>query len=228
MWAVFKKELKSYFLSPIGYVVVGILLLSFTIFFYSTTIAYGSSVDLGALYAYGVIYGLLIVVPILTMRTFAEERKSGTEQLILTSPVSVIGVVLGKFFAALGVIAVALIISLMYFAIMCYFGSPSLTVTLVYMLGFLFVSGAGIAIGMFASSITENQVIAGVLTMGFLILSLFLPAVGDEFPDVAIINFYDKFSLGLISIQEVVGALTFTAMFIAFTIIVMQRRKLVK
>ena len=138
MWAVYKKELKSYFLSPIGYVVVGILLLVCTVFFYLTTVSSGS-IDLGALYFYTALYGLIIAVPILTMRMFAEERKSGTEQLILTSPVSMAGVVFGKFFAAMSVIVVALLISFMYFGIMSYFGNPNIWVLLVTMLGFLIV-----------------------------------------------------------------------------------------
>lgn len=227
MWAVFKKELKSYFLSPIGYVVVGILLFVCTVFFYLTTISSGS-IDLGALYFYTALYGLMIAVPILTMRMFAEERKNGTEQLILTSPVSIVGVVFGKFLAAMSVIVVALIVSFMYFGIISYFGNPNIIVLLVMMLGFLLVSGAAIALGMFASSITENQVIAGIITIAFLIMSLFIPDLGDEFQIVSIMDFYQKFPGGVISLTEVVGAVSFAAMFIAFTIIVMQRRKLVK
>jgi len=227
MWAILKKELKSYFLSPIGYVVVGIILFMFTIFFYITTVAYGS-VDLTYMYFNGLVYGLIIAVPLLTMRMFAEERKTGTEQLILTSPVSMVGVVLGKFLAALGVIFIALLISLMYYGIMCYFGSPNILVLLVAILGFLLVSGAAIAVGMLASSLTENQVIAGIITIGFLIISLFLPDVGTEFPDISVMTFYENFPYGVISLAEVVGVVSFAAMFIAFTIIVMQRRKLVK
>jgi len=227
MWAVYKKELKSYFLSPIGYVVVGILLLVCTVFFYLTTVSSGS-IDLGALYFYTALYGLIIAVPILTMRMFAEERKSGTEQLILTSPVSMAGVVFGKFFAAMSVIVVALLISFMYFGIMSYFGNPNIWVLLVTMLGFLIVSGAGIAFGMFASSITENQIIAGIITIAFLIMSLFIPDLGEGFEMISIMDFYQKFPLGVISLTEVVGAVSFAVMFIAFTILVMQRRKLVK
>lgn len=227
MWTIFKKELKIYFLSPIGYIVVGILLAVCTVFFYLTTIK-SKSVDLGALYFYTALYGLMIAVPILTMRTFAEERKNGTEQLILTSPISMVGVVLGKFFAAMSVIAVALLISFMYFGIISYFGSPNILVLLVTMLGFLLVSGAAIALGMFASSITENQVIAGIITIAFLIMSLFIPDLGEEFQMISIMDFYQKFPVGVISLTEVVGAVSFATMFIAFTIIVMQRRKLVK
>ena len=227
MWTILKKELKSYFLSPIGYIVVGILLLVCTVFFYLTTVSYGS-VDLGALYFYAVLYGFMIVIPLLTMRMFAEERKNGTEQLILTSPVSMMGVVLGKFFAALGVMAVTLLVSFMYFGIISYFGNPNIMVLLVGMLGFLLVSGAAISIGMFASSITENQVIAGIITIAFLVMSLFIPDLGDEFQMISIMDFYQKFPMGVISLTEVVGAVSLAAMFIAFTIIVMQRRKLVK
>ena len=227
MWAVYKKELKSYFLSPIGYVVIGILLLVCTVFFYLTTVSSGS-IDLGALYFYTVLYGFMIAVPILTMRMFAEERKNGTEQLILTSPVSIGGVVMGKFLAAISVLVITLLVSFMYFGIMSYFGSPNISVLLVTMLGFLLVGGAAIAFGMFASSVTENQIIAGIITIAFLVMSLFVPDLGDEFSMISIMDFYQKFPLGVISLTEVVGALSFTFMFIAFTIIVMQRRKLVK
>ncbi len=227
MWAVFKKELKSYFLSPIGYVVVGILLLVASVFFYLTTVKY-SSIDLGGLYFYTALYGLLIAVPLLTMRMFSEERKTGTEQLILTSPVSITGVVLGKFLAAMAVITIALIISFMYFGILCYFGSPNILVVLVAMLGFLLISGTAVSIGMFASSITESQVIAGVLTMGFLIITLFVPDLDIGLPDIAIMSFYQNFPSGVIKLSDVVGPVSLALMFITFTIIVMQRRKLVK
>ena len=227
MWAVFKKELKSYFLSPIGYIVIGILLLVCSIFFYLTTIKYGS-VDLGSLYFYTALYGLIITVPILTMRTFAEERKTGTEQLVLTSQVGITGVVFGKFLAAMAVIVIALLISFMYFGIMCYFGNPNILVLLVTMLGFILISGAAIAVGMFASSITENQVIAGIITIAFLIITLFTPNLDIGLPDISIMSYYQNFPSGVIALKDVVGPLTLAMMFIAFTIIVMQRRKLVK
>jgi len=227
MWAVFKKELKSYFLSPIGYVVIGILLFVFTVFFYITTIS-ASSIDLGLLYYNTAFIGFIITIPILTMRMFAEERKNGTEQLILTSPVSITGVVFGKLFAAMTVILVTLLMSFMYFGILSYFGNPNIIVVLVSMLGFLLISAAAISVGMFASSITENQVIAGIITIAFLIMSLFIPELGEGFEMISIMDFYQNFPNGVISVTDVVGAVSFTLMFIAFTIIVMQRRKLVK
>lgn len=227
MWAVFKKEFKNYFLSPIGYVVIGIFLFVFSVFFYLTTIEY-LSVDLGILYYYTALYGLIIIAPILTMRMFAEERKTGTEQLILTSPISMVEVVIGKFLAAMAVILITLLISFIYFFIVSYFGKPNLTVVLVHMLGFILVSAAALSIGMFASSITENQIIAGIITIAFLIMSLFMQELNSVFSNLSIISFYQKFPTGVISLSEIVGLVSFTAMFIAFTIMVMQRRKLVK
>ena len=227
MWAIYRKELKSYFLSPIGYIVIGIFLFVFSVFFYLTTVATGS-VDLGALYYNSALYGLMIIVPILTMRMFAEERKTGTEQLILTSPVSMTGVVMGKLLAAITVICITLVISLGYFLIVDHFGSPNIAVVLVSILGYILISAAALSIGMFASSITENQIIAGVITIAFLIMSLFMQDLNSVFSNLAIMNFYQDFPSGVISLSEIVGLVSFTGMFTAFTIIIMQRRKLVK
>ena len=227
MWAVFKKELKSYFLSPIGYIVIGALLLVASVFFYLTTVTY-SSIDLGGLYFYTALYGLLIAVPLLTMRMFAEERKTGTEQLILTSPVSMVGVVFGKFLAAMGVIIITLVMSFMYFFIVKFFGEPNINAVLVHILGFILISAAAISIGMFASSITENQIIAGIITVAFLVMTLFIQDLNSIFENLSLMNFYSYFPRGVISLKEVVGLISFAAMFISFTIIVMQRRRLVK
>ena len=233
MFAILKKEFKSYFLSPIGYVVIGIFLFVFSVFFYLTVIS-SPTVDLGALYYYTALYGLIITVPILTMRMFAEERKTGTEQLILTSPVGITGVVFGKFLAAMTVIVIALLVSFMYFGIVCYFGTPSILVLLATMLGFLLISAAAIAVGMFASCITENQIIAGVITIAFMIITLFTPDLNITLPFCTqeyMYNgesYYQNFPTGVISLTDVAGPLTLMMMFIAFTIIVMQRRKLVK
>ena len=227
MWAIVKKEFKSYFFSPIGYVVIGIFLTVFSAFFYLTTIQYGS-VDLGALYYYVALYGLIIATPALTSRMFAEERKSGTEQLILTSPTRITGVVFGKLIAALGVVLVSLVISIMYFIIVSFFGTPNIASVLVAMLGFLLISAATISVGMFASSITENQIIAIIITIAFLLLTIFLQDINEMFSYFSLINYYEKFASSLISISDVVRLLSFTGMFISFTIIVMQRRKSVK
>lgn len=227
MWAVFKKELKSYFLSPIGYVAIGLFLLVFSLFFYLTTISV-RAVDLGNLYFNTARYGLLVIVPIITMRMFAEERKTGTEQLLLTSPKSITGIVFGKFLAAASLIAITLVISLMYYVILCFFQAPNIIPTLVMILGFLLLSMAAISLGMFASSITENQVIAAIITIVLLVVPWFLPNLSESFSIIDLMSSYQKFPAGLISIQEVVSLISFAAVFILLTIIIMQRRKSVK
>lgn len=227
MWAIIKKEFKSYFLSPIGYVVTGVLLIVFSMFFYLTSIQ-ARTIDLSSLYYYVALYGLIIGAPILTMRMFSEERKNGTEQLILTSPISITKVVFGKLFAALGVILVTVLISFIYFGIVSYFGNTSIIVVLTSMLGFLLISMAAISFGMFASTITESPVISAIITIAFLIMSLFLENFNSIFRYLSIISFYEKFPSGLISWTEITGLLSFSFVFIALTIIVMQRKKLVK
>ncbi|MCI8383595.1 MAG: ABC transporter permease [Clostridia bacterium] len=227
MRAILKKELKSYFLSPIGYVVIGIFLLCFSLFFYLTVLSTGT-VDLGALYYYTALYGLIIIVPILTMRMFAEERKNGTEQLLLTAPISIFKIVMGKLLAGLSVIIITLLISFLFFGIVSFFGQPSIYSVLVAMLGFILISIATLSVGMFASSLTENQIIAGIITVAFLILSLFMTDISSIFSGFTLINFYISFAQGVISLENVISLLLFGLIFISLTMLVMQRRKMVK
>lgn len=227
MKAVLKKELKSYFLSPVGYVVIGIFLLCFSVFFYLTVISYGT-VDLGTLYYYTALYGLIIIAPILTMRMFAEERKNGTEQLLLTSPTGMFKIVMGKLLAALSVVIITLLISCIFFLIVMFFGTPNIMTTLVAMLGFVLISIAALSVGMFASSLTENQIIAGIITVAFLIISLFLTDINSIFSGFALMNYYTSFAQGVISIENIISLVLFSVVFISLTMIVMQRRKLIK
>ena len=227
MRAIFKKELKSYFLSPIGYVVIGIFLLCFSMFFYLTVFSQGS-VDLGALYYYTALYGLIVIVPILTMRMFAEERKTGTEQLLMTSPVSIFKIVMGKLFSALVVIIITLLLSLIFCGITSFFGKVNIVATLVAILGFILISISALAVGMFASSITENQIISGIITIAFLIISLFVGNISTIFSSFTLIDLYLPFAQGIISIENLISLILFALLFISLTIIVLKRRKLVK
>lgn len=227
MWTVFKKELKSYFLSPIGYIAVGLFLVIYSVFFFLTTIQYGE-VDLGNLYYATARYGLLLIIPILTMRMFAEERKTGTEQLLLTSPRSITAIVLGKFLAAVAVVLITLIISFMYFVIVSFFGKANIVTVLVTMLGFLLLGMAAVSIGMLASSITENQIIAAILTIAFLVIPWFLPDINAAFSSINLMDKFMKFPYGLISITDTIGLISFTIMCILITILFMKRRKTVK
>lgn len=226
MWAVVKKEFKSYFLSPVGYVFIGLFLIMFSIFFYTDVFNYSSTNFEYIFYSGATI--LTFIIPILTMRTIAEERKTGTEQLLLTSPLSITKVVLGKFIAATLIVVITEICTFMYFGILSFFGTPHITTALVTLLGFLLLAISYISFGILASSITENQIIAGVITIGFFILTWFLPQFSSIFTNFSLINMFSKFPSGQIDIADTVTFIAFTVMCILLTIIVMQRRKSVR
>lgn len=227
MWAVFKKELKTYFLSPIGYISIGIFMVMYSIFFYITTIAYGS-VDMGNLYYATARYGLLLMIPLLTMRMFSEERKNGTEQLLLTSPRSVTSIVLGKFLAAVAVILITLLFSIIYSVIVSFFGNVNIPTLIATIIGFLLVAMAAISIGMLASSITENQIISAIITVAILVAPWFLVEMSSIFSSIDLMDKFMKFPYGLISISDVVSLLSITVMCTLITIILIKRRKAVK
>lgn len=226
MLAVIKKEFKSYFCSPVGYVFIGLFLIMFSIFFYIDVFTYHSTNFEYIFYSGATI--LTFIVPILTMRTIAEERKTGTEQILLTSPISITKVVLGKFIAATLIVVITELCTLMYFGILCFFGVPHITTALVTLLGFLLLAISYISFGILASSITENQIIAGVVTIGFFILTWFLPQFNSIFNNFSLINMFSKFPRGQIDIADTVTFITFTISCILLTIIAMQRRKSVR
>lgn len=226
MFAVMKKELKSYLFSSTGYVFIGIFLLLFSVFFYISIFSY-QSMNFEYLFYNGATI-LTFVAPVLTMGMFAAERKSGTEQLILTSPRSITSVVLGKLFAAAIILVITEILTLMYFVILKCFGDPSLKVALSTLFGFFLLSVAYLAFGMFASSITESQIVAYFLTAGVFLLMWFLPDISSNLELFSLISMFDKFPEGLITISEVVTFVSFAVLFILLTIVVLQRRKSVK
>lgn len=226
MFAVIKKELKTYFCSPVGYVFIGLFLIMFSIFFYVDVFKYQSTNFEYIFYSGATI--LTFIVPILTMRTIAEERKTGTEQLLLTSPLSITKVVLGKFIAATIIVVITELCTFLYFGILSYFGKPHISTALVTLLGFLLLAMSYISFGILASSITENQIIAGVITVGFFILTWFLPQFNTVFTNYSLINMFSKFPSGQIDIADTVTYVTFTIMCLLLTVIVMQRRKSVR
>ena len=226
MFAVLKKELKSYFLSPIGYVFIGLFLLMTSVFFYLDILSYGMSKFQNMFYSLATI--LTFITPILTMRMFSEEKKEGTDQLLFTSPRGITSIVFGKFLAALCVLLITELLTFIYYFILMYFGKPDFVSSIVTLGGFLLLGAAYISFGMFASSITENQVVAAILTIGFFILTWFLPDINEIFSSLSLINMFDKFPSGQIDLSEIVTFVSFTLLFVALTIIVLQRRKSVK
>ena len=228
MWAVIKKEFKSYFKTPIGYIFIGVFLIAFSISFYFSVIGYGNVNYEYIFYSLPTILVLAFIIPMLTMRSFAEERKSGTEQLLLTSPLSITKITLGKFIAASLIALITEACTLLYFGILCFFGMPHISTAIATLFGFLLFLMAYISFGMLASSITENQVISAIVTVAFLVLTLFIENISSSLSSLSIMSFYEKFPVGVISLKEIAGLVSFSIVFIALTILVMQRRKSVK
>ena len=227
MWAIIKKEVKSYFLSPIAYIFIGLFLMMSSIFFYLDVYMF-SSTNLQKMF-YSVSTILTFIVPILTMRMFAEEKKSGTEVLLYTSPRSVTSIVLAKFLSATIVIIVCEICTLLYYFILMYFGNPHAISAFVTLFGFLLLAMSYISFGMFASSITENQIIAGVITMAGLIGLWFMPSFFAETANFSLINvFTNTFPQGMITVQGITLFISFTILFNILTILNISRRKSVK
>ena len=226
MLAIIKKEIKSYLLTPMGYIFIGLFLLMFSLFFYISIYQYNVT-NFEYLFYNGATI-LTFITPVLTMRMFSEERKNGTEQLILTSPRSLTSVVLGKFFAALIIILITEVLTFIYYFILEYFGKPSFIVSITTLFGFFLLSAAYISFGMFASSITENQIVACVLTIGVFIAMWFLPNINDIFSTFSLINMFDKFPNGVIALDEIVAFVSFAILFVTLTIIILQRRKTAK
>ena len=228
MWAIIKKELKSYFTTPIGYIFIGVFLIAFSVSFYFPVIGYGNVNFEYIYYSLTTILVLAFIIPLLTMRSFSEERKTGTEQLLLTSPISITKVVLGKFIAALLIVLITELCTFMYFGILCHYGMPKLTTTFATLLGFLLFVMSYISFGMLTSSITENQIIAGIISIGFFIITWVLPEFNSSLESYSFINMFYKYTQGQIDIGDTVTFLTFTVTCILLTITVMQRRKSVK
>ena len=227
MGAVIKKELKNYFLSPIGYIVIGIFLLTFSSFFFLTTIE-NSSIDLTYLFYYTALYGLMFMIPLITMWSFSGERKSGTDQLLLTSPVSMLGVVIAKFLSAFLLILIPVICTLMYFGILCFFEMPNVPIYLTTVLGFLLLSMTFISFGILASSLTESPIISGIITFAFVFAATWVPYLVESLNNLSLMDQFINFLYGQINIASVVLFVTLTITCLLITVIIMQRRKSVK
>ena len=184
MLAIYKKEMRSYFINPIGYVFAGVFFIMSALLCCYTTIV-SSSYDTSS-YFMMMIFAFIVLIPLLTMRLFAEERKLRTEQLLMTAPVSITGMVMGKFLAALTLFASSLLVSCINFIPIYAFasverGSESYNTTHIgpvtgelvgNLVGLLLIGAAFIALGTFISALTENQLAAAVITISVIVLML--------------------------------------------------------
>lgn len=169
MLAVYKKEVRSYFTSPIGYLLIAFLLLMNGIYFTAYNLQGGYS-DYGSVLYYTLIV-LLLFCPLLTMRILSEDRKQKTDQLLLCAPVKLSGIVWGKFFSALTVFCVPLVVFCTCPLVLSLYGNVNLALAYSDILGYLLLGGACIAIGVFVSSLTENQIVSAVITFAVLLLA---------------------------------------------------------
>jgi len=232
MTAVFKRELRAYFLSPIGYVFLGFFLLLSGYFFAASNLLSGYAYINGVFGNLTIV--LMIVVPILTMRLLSEERKTKTDQLLLTSPVSLTGVVVGKYLAALSVLIIALLITCIYPIILFVFSKPAIGEILGTYIGFFLMGAAFISVGLFVSSLTESQVTSAMASFGTLLLlyvaDWIVPSIQNQTIAKAIewfsvLNRFQDFTMGILSLEHIVYYISFIAVFVFLTIRVLEKRR---
>lgn len=234
MLAIYKKELQTYFHSFIGFLFIGVSLFFIGMYYFVYCLLYGLPYFSNVISSVVVLF--MLTVPILTMRIMAEERRSKTDQLILTAPVTVGRIVLGKFLALVTILAVPTAVSALYPLILTRFGSVPLGESYLAVLAFFLYGMVCIAIGILVSSLTESQVIAAVLGFVLLFLGYMMPSLcslisstGNVFTDL--LRLYDlstPFALllnGTLDLGSVVYYLSLTALALFLTTQAIQKRR---
>ena len=179
MTAIFLREFKGYFNSMLGWVLTGVMLLFGGLYFTAVNLQ-GGHTDLSyTLYSFIIV--LLIFVPLLCMRSFAEEKRSRTDQLLLTSPVSIPGIVMGKYLSLLAMFAVPLGVYALYPLLMKALGAANFAASYSGLLAYFFLGAALIAVCMYLSTLTENQIVAALSGFGVLLVCYLMPAIQTLF-----------------------------------------------
>ena len=234
--AIANKELRAYFASPIGYIVLGLFSLLYGYFFYSILLYFvRQSTQMGQFGANGQTLNInqdmirfllqnitilvLFLMPMITMRTYSEEKRSGTIELLLTSPLTDLQIVIGKFLGALALWAAALLISLIHVGLLFVYGSPEWKPIVVGYVGLLLFGGCFISVGLFISSLTKNQIVAGTSTFGILLLLWVVnwispyvdPGTQQTIDYLSVINHFDDFAKGVIDTSHLVYYVSFIA-----------------
>ncbi len=236
-----KKELRSYFYSPIAYIVGGVFLGLMGYFFYASTQAFSlqslritapdavpggftpTNVILKGLFrSMGTVF--ILLTPLITMRLIAEERRTRTMELLMTSPLSLTVILAGKFLAAFLVYAIIILSTLYIPVTLAYFSTVSWGQILAAYLGLLLLGMAMIAAGVLCSAVTDKQVIAAVLTIGVLVLFWFVggvlggptEAISKIMRELSIFGPFESLYRGLIDLRDIVYLLSFTALALFF------------
>ncbi len=233
MLAVYKKELRSYFIGPIGYIyVASFLMVSALVFIYTNL--YSGTTDITNYYAL-LLYLFVVLIPLLTMRMLSEEKKSKTEQILLTSPVSLSSIIAAKFFAAFTLFGGTLLLSCVQFSAL-YYGdsSPNLAIVVSTTFGILLIGSAFVAIGIFVSACTENQLISALLTMVAIAITLVMSILSGYItftPLRAVVRWlsiFDRFyafTYGYFDFAALIYYLSITVVFLFLTVRVFEKRR---
>ena len=250
IWAIFKKEMRLYFTSPVAWVVLTIFLLIAGYFFYSifafftqASIQSAMNPQMGRdlnvtdsvmrpLFS-NISVILLLLMPLVTMRLFAEERRAGTIELLLTYPVRDGAVLAGKYLAALGLYAIMIGLTLLYPAIVVYFARLEWGPVFTGYLGLLLMGATFIAVGVFASSLTENQIVAAITTFGVLLIFWILGwsadyaggTAGRVLQFLSILEHNDSFSKGVVDTKDVLYYVNFTVLALFLTLRSLEARR---
>lgn len=233
MGAVFRREFKGFFTSPIGCILLAALICTSGYFFFIYNVA-NASTELSGVFG-NLFTVVMLILPILTMRLFSEEKRQKTDQLLLTSPVSLTGIVLGKFFAALLMYALSLLITLVFAVVIAFQVTPDWSVILGNYLGLLLLGGLVIAIGLLISSLTESQLIAALGTLAVSLVLMLIDSLASVFSNlpfvVAIVDFlsvstrYAAFTSGILAYNNVIYFLSMQALFVFLTVRVLDRKR---
>ena len=233
MIAIYKKEMRSYFTSVIGYVfLVLYLAIAGAVFCYTTLFSMSS--DVTAFFTFMLIVSS-IMLPLLTMKSFSEERKGKTEQLLLTSPVSIIGIVTGKFLAAYTIFTSCIVLNSLYFFFLASYTSLKVAVLIGNLVAILLVGMVYIAIGLFVSSITENQLSSAIGTIGIIVGLLLIGVVSSLIPAnywiryvfsfLSIFSRFQSFTAGYLDVAALVYYISLAFLFLYFTVRIYDRRR---
>lgn len=246
MFAIYKKELRSYFINAIGYVFVGVFLAAAAVLCCYTTLG-SQSYDTSS-YFTALIFAFIILIPLLTMKLFAEEKKLRTEQLLLTAPVSIWDMVMGKFLAAFTLFSGVMLVSCInFFPLYSYARTERAEATyselhvgpvtaeiISCFIGVVLIGAAFIAIGLFVSSLTENQLAAAVVTITIIFVMLILDLV-NQYIDVYAIRFviswicvisrFSNFTSGILDFSSILYYLSITGVFLLLTARVYDKRR---
>ena len=232
MSAVYKRELSGYFNSAIAYVVLAVYFFFSGFFFYFYCFI-GDSTSLSYVFA-NMFYIVMFIIPVLTMKTFSEEKRQKTDQALLTSPTGLTEIVLGKFLGAFLLFALCSVIFLIYAVVISFFAQPQWSVILCTFVGLMLLGSAFIAINVFISSLTESMIVAAVagMAIGLLVdmMTYFINAINVDWitavlEKINFINYYQNFTYGVLSPVDIVFFLSVTALFLFFTVRVLEKRR---